>query len=69
MVGIWGFGAEVVFNRHGSKFESCCFLANVGQKSKGADGLIELRGKLIADLVKDVNVYNNRLFLKSGSAV
>ena len=65
-VGIWGMGgigkttlADAVFHRHSSKFEVCCFLANVREKSEKTDGLNELRNTLVRELLKDKDVNIN----------
>ncbi|CAL9022995.1 unnamed protein product [Prunus brigantina] len=62
-VGIWGMGgigkttlADAVFHRHSSKFEVCCFLANVREKSEKTDGLNDLRDKLVGEILKDKDV-------------
>ncbi|KAH0978110.1 hypothetical protein GBA52_027829 [Prunus armeniaca] len=67
-VGIWGMGgigkttlADAVFHRQwqSSKFEACCFLANVREKSEKTDGLNDLRNTLVRDLLKDKDVSIN----------
>ncbi|XP_008236104.1 PREDICTED: TMV resistance protein N-like [Prunus mume] len=65
-VGIWGMGgigkttlADAVFHRHSSKFEVCCFLANVREKSEKTDGLNDLRNTLVRELLKDKDVNIN----------
>ncbi|CAL2279904.1 unnamed protein product [Prunus armeniaca] len=67
-VGIWGMGgigkttlADAVFHRHSSKFEVCCFLANVREKSEKMDGLNDLRNTLVRELLKDERVNINTL--------
>ncbi|ONH89517.1 hypothetical protein PRUPE_I002300, partial [Prunus persica] len=64
-VGIWGMGgigkttlADAVFHRHSSKFEVCCFLANVRENSEQTNGLHQLRNKLVGEILKekDVNI-------------
>ncbi|XP_021800041.1 TMV resistance protein N-like [Prunus avium] len=64
-VGIWGMGgigkttlADAVFHRQSSRFEVCCFLANVREKSEKTDGLHQLRNKLVGEILKqrDVNI-------------
>ncbi|CAL2279855.1 unnamed protein product [Prunus armeniaca] len=64
-VGIWGMGgigkttlADAVFYRHSCKFDACCFLANVREKSEKTDGLNDLRNKLVGEILKqkDVNI-------------
>ncbi|ONH92522.1 hypothetical protein PRUPE_8G179500 [Prunus persica] len=64
-VGIWGMGgigkttlAGAVFHRHSSKFEVCCFLANVRENSEQTNGLHQLRNKLVGEILKqkDVNI-------------
>ncbi|XP_021799922.1 uncharacterized protein LOC110744265 [Prunus avium] len=67
-VGIWGMGgigkttlADAVFHRQrqSSKFEACCFLANVREKSEKTDGLNDLRNTLVRELLKDKDVNIN----------
>ncbi|KAL6279758.1 hypothetical protein ACE6H2_016639 [Prunus campanulata] len=64
-VGIWGMGgigkttlADAVFHRQRQsyKFEACCFLANVREKSEKTDGLNDLRTKLLGEILKDKDV-------------
>ncbi|XP_016650732.1 PREDICTED: disease resistance protein TAO1-like isoform X2 [Prunus mume] len=63
--GIWGMGgigkttlADAVFHRHSSKFEAACFLANVRENSEQTNGLLQLRNKLVGEILKqkDVNI-------------
>ncbi|XP_021816100.1 TMV resistance protein N-like [Prunus avium] len=65
-VGIWGMGgigkttlADAVFHRHSSKFEVCCFLANVRERSDKTDGLNDLRNALVGEILKDKDVNIN----------
>ncbi|VVA30039.1 Hypothetical predicted protein [Prunus dulcis] len=65
-VGIWGMGgigkttlADAVFHRHSSKFEVCCFLANVRENSEQTNGLRQLRNTLVRELLKDKDVNIN----------
>ncbi|XP_016650593.1 PREDICTED: TMV resistance protein N-like isoform X2 [Prunus mume] len=62
-VGIWGMGgigkttlADAVFHRHSSKFDACCFLENVREKSEKTKGLRRLRKTLVRELLKDKSV-------------
>ncbi|KAL6270909.1 hypothetical protein ACE6H2_027820 [Prunus campanulata] len=62
-VGIWGMGgigkttlADAVFHRQSSKFEVCCFLANVRENSEKTDGLHQLRNKLVGKILKQESV-------------
>ncbi|XP_050108013.1 disease resistance protein RPV1-like [Malus sylvestris] len=62
-VGIWGMVgigkttlADAIFHRLFSKFEACCFLANVRVESEEKDGLIHLRNKLLRKLLDDKNL-------------
>ncbi|XP_021811458.1 TMV resistance protein N-like [Prunus avium] len=62
-VGIWGMGgigkttlADAVFHRQSSKFEVCCFLANVRENSEQTNGLHQLRNKLVGEILKDEDV-------------
>ncbi|KAI5315254.1 hypothetical protein L3X38_044430 [Prunus dulcis] len=50
--------ADAVFHRHSSKFEVCCFLANVRENSEQTNGLHQLRNKLVGEILKekDVNI-------------
>ncbi|XP_048429981.1 disease resistance protein RUN1 [Pyrus x bretschneideri] len=48
--------ADAIFHRLFSKFEACCFLANVRVKSEEKDGLIQLRNKLLRKLLDDKNL-------------
>lgn len=61
-VGIWGMPgigkttlAGAVFNRLSSKFEACCFLANVREESE-RHGLNQLRNKLLRMLLEEENL-------------
>ncbi|CAL9022937.1 unnamed protein product [Prunus brigantina] len=58
-VGIWGMGgigkttlADAVFHRHSSKFEVCCFLANIRENFEQTNGLHQLRNKLVGEILK-----------------
>ncbi|XP_021810666.1 TMV resistance protein N-like [Prunus avium] len=53
--------ADAVFQRQwqSSKFEACCFLANVREKSEKTDGLNDLRNTLVHELLKDKYVNIN----------
>ncbi|BFG42413.1 hypothetical protein CerSpe_286870 [Prunus speciosa] len=62
-VGIWGMGgigkttlADAVFHRLASKFEVCCFLANVRENSEQTNGLHQLRNKLVGEILKEKDV-------------
>ncbi|CAL9022989.1 unnamed protein product [Prunus brigantina] len=64
-VGIWGMGgigkttlADAVFHRQrqSSKFEVCCFLANVRENSENTDALHQLRNKLVGEILKEKQV-------------
>ncbi|XP_021801893.1 TMV resistance protein N-like [Prunus avium] len=47
---------DAVFHRHSSKFEVCCFLANVRENSEQTNGLHQLRNKLVGEILKQKGV-------------
>ncbi|XP_059652450.1 disease resistance protein Roq1-like [Cornus florida] len=62
IVATWGIGgigkttiSKAMYNCIYRKFESSCFLANVGQTSMQHNGLVELQEKLLCDLLMDGN--------------
>ncbi|CAL9023705.1 unnamed protein product [Prunus brigantina] len=62
-VGIWGMAGigkttlvDAVFHRQSSKFEACCFLANVREKSEQTGGLNQLLNNLVRKILKDKDI-------------
>ncbi|KAL5540929.1 hypothetical protein UlMin_044905 [Ulmus minor] len=70
VVGICGMGgigkttiAGVVFNQLFYQFSGCCFVANVREESEKL-GIRSLRDKLLAELLKEENIYSGNPSLK-----